>query len=198
MQNRALWSQIVVSALLVAALVAGKATRDALFLARFGSDALPRAMAISSILALISAFVASALMRRYGPLRSTNILVLTSAALLAGEAATYHAAPELVVPLIYIQVGALGAATLSGFWASVTEHFDAHSARAAARAYRGRSPRRRAPGRPRRGALARALRRPGPARDARRAARGRGAPAEHPARGGRLGRDPRELGPRAR
>ncbi len=130
-QNRALWSQIVVSALLVAALVAGKATRDALFLARFGSEALPRAMAVASILALVSAFVASALMRRHGPLRSTNILVLTSAALLAGEAATYHAAPELVVPLLYIQVGALGAATLSGFWASVTEHFDAHAAKAA-------------------------------------------------------------------
>jgi AAA family ATP:ADP antiporter len=130
-KNRALWSQIAVSALLVASLVAGKATRDALFLARFGADALPRAMAVASILALMSAFVAAALMRRFGPLRSTNILVLTSAALLAGEAATYHAVPELVVPLLYIQVGALGAATLSGFWASVTEHFDAHAARAA-------------------------------------------------------------------
>ena len=130
-KNRALWSQIAVSALLVGSLVASKATRDALFLARFGPDALPRAMAVASILALISAFVASALMRRFGPLRSTNILVLTSAALLAGEAAAYHAVPELVVPLLYVQVGALGAATLSGFWASVTEHFDAHSARAA-------------------------------------------------------------------
>jgi hypothetical protein len=129
--NRALWAQITVSALLVGALVAGKATRDALFLARFGSGALPRAMAVASILALISAFAAAALMRRYGPLRSTNILVLTSATLFAGEAAAYHAAPEIVVPLLYIQVGALGAATLSGFWASVTEHFDAHAARAA-------------------------------------------------------------------
>jgi AAA family ATP:ADP antiporter len=129
--RQALWSQAVVSALLVGTLVAGKATRDALFLARFGSGALPRAMTVAAIFALISAFAAAALMRRFGPLKSTTILVLTSAALFAGEAATYHAAPELVVPLLYVQIGALGAATLSGFWASVTERFDAHTARSA-------------------------------------------------------------------
>ena len=55
--HRAAWPATIASASLVAQLVAGKATRDALFLTHFGLELLPAAMIGAAVLSAASVVV---------------------------------------------------------------------------------------------------------------------------------------------
>ena len=73
------------SLLMVAAQVAGKATRAAFYLTNFDASTLPLVIAGSAVLSLISLPLASRLMSRFGPLRMLPVGFTLSAGLLGVE-----------------------------------------------------------------------------------------------------------------
>jgi ATP:ADP antiporter, AAA family len=111
--------------------LAGKATRDALFLSTFGVAALPP-MVIAA--ALVSTFLAVALARvmsRRGPGRLVPRLIGLSAVLLLAEWALALQARRAAAIIVYLHLTGLGAIMVSGFWAMVNERFDPRTARRA-------------------------------------------------------------------
>jgi ATP:ADP antiporter, AAA family len=109
--------------------LAGKATRDALFLSTFGVAALPPMVIAAAVLSGILAIALARVMGRKGPGRLVPRLIGLSAALLLAEWALAAQARRPAVILVYLHLTALGAILVSGFWAIVNERFDPRTAR---------------------------------------------------------------------
>jgi AAA family ATP:ADP antiporter len=127
-------SPLVRQALLAAAVmmawqVAGKATRDSLFLSAFPATALPAMMGGAAVSSILLAILNAALLRRYGPARIIPFGYLIGVVLHAAEWALLPLAPHLVAIVVYIHVAALGSVLLSGFWTLANERFDPREAR---------------------------------------------------------------------
>ena len=60
---------MVTSALMMAHQVAGKASRDAIFLSHFGTSALPAMVTVAAIAAIVTSVVGSRIFVRLGPYR---------------------------------------------------------------------------------------------------------------------------------
>ena len=117
------------SAGLIAFQMAGKATRDALFLSTFDVQSLPAMVMASSLVALALAFAAARILPRLTPARLLPVVLAASGGLLLLEWALLDALPRAVVVLLYLHYGGLGALLISGFWSLVTERFDPRSAK---------------------------------------------------------------------
>lgn len=118
------------SAVMVAFQLAGKATRDALYLSTYGVAALPRMVILAAGLSTLVAIVLSKVLSRIGPGRLVPHLFALSGTLLLIEwflAGRFH---SITAVLFYIHYSCLGALLISGFWGMVTERFDARTARA--------------------------------------------------------------------
>lgn len=116
---------------LIAQLVAGKATRDALFLSAFGAAALPAVMLASSFLAVLVAVAFARALAARSPARVAPLAVALNAVLLVAEWGLSQAFPRAAAALVYLHVAAAGAAVVSGFWSLVSERFDPQAARGA-------------------------------------------------------------------
>ncbi len=116
---------------LVAWQVAGKATRDALFLSSFDVRRLPAAMVGASLATVAVAFVFSRLLARHGPSRLMPRALLASACLLCGEWALARTAPRAVAIALFFHFALLGGSLVSGFWSVVNEAFDPRAAKRA-------------------------------------------------------------------
>jgi hypothetical protein len=81
----AVWPAAVASGSLIAQHVAGKATRDTLFLTSFGLDLLPAAMIGAAVASSIAVLGISRVLTRYGPARVVPITFALAAALFLGE-----------------------------------------------------------------------------------------------------------------
>lgn len=126
------------AAVLIAQQVAGKATRDALFLSQFPAGALPVVMIASAVLSLSVTLVLGRLMLRSSPARVVWTVSLVSSGLFAFEWALSFPAPGVVAAAVYLHTAALGAVAVSCFWSVINEQFDPHTARiAVARIARG-------------------------------------------------------------
>ncbi|HXV91073.1 MAG TPA: Npt1/Npt2 family nucleotide transporter [Gemmatimonadales bacterium] len=117
------------SAGLIAVQMAGKATRDALFLSTFDVQSLPAMVMASSLVALALAFAAARVLPRVTPARLLPIVLAASGVLLLGEWALLDTLPRAAVVLLYLHYGGLGALLISGFWSLVSERFDPRSAK---------------------------------------------------------------------
>ena len=114
---------------MIAFQIAGKATRDALFISSFGVSALPP-MVIAA--AAVSALVSVALARIMGRSRPSQLiprLFGLSALLLLAEWGLAVQARGPAAVILYLHFTALGALLVSGFWAIVNERFDPRTAR---------------------------------------------------------------------
>jgi len=109
--------------------LAGKASRDALFLSTFGVAALPSMVIAAAVLSGTLTIVLARVMARSLPARLVPRLFLLSALFLAGEWGLASEAPRLTAILVYLHITALGAILVSGFWAIVNERFDPSTAR---------------------------------------------------------------------
>ncbi len=121
----------VTSALLIAQQVAGKATRDALFLSAFRATYLPFAMAAGAVLSLAAVLWLSRLMGRHPPRVIMPILFAISACGFAGEWLLELSAPRAAALLVYLHTALFGPATISTFWSLINESFDPHAAKRA-------------------------------------------------------------------
>ncbi len=117
------------SAALVAFQLAGKATRDALYLSVFDVTALPRMVIAASVLSALVTIGLSRVMARVGPGRLLPWLVGGSALTLLVEWGLSATERPAMAVLFYLHYSALGALVISGFWALVTERFDPRTAR---------------------------------------------------------------------
>jgi hypothetical protein len=111
---------------MLAAHVASKATRDALFLSLFPVTELPRAMIAAALVSLLSAAAMSRLLARKGPFRVVPAAFALSALLFAAEWLLLSAAPGFATVALYLHSAAFGALLISAFWSVANERFDPH------------------------------------------------------------------------
>ncbi len=128
-ERRAATIALVTGAMLIAQLVAAKATRDALFLQHFPATTLPRAMIAAGVLSVGGSGLMATLLPRLGPLRLIPALFSTSALLMLGEYALYGARPGWAAALLYLHLALFSSLLVSGFWTVVGERFDPHRAK---------------------------------------------------------------------
>ncbi|MDJ0890827.1 MAG: hypothetical protein QNK18_06490 [Gammaproteobacteria bacterium] len=123
------WVAGLAAVLMIASHVAGKATRDALFLTAFDVTLLPRMMLVSAILSVAAVFGMSHFMSKLGPARLVPKLYTASAALFCIQWLAMGVQPELMSIALYIQVSVLNAILISGFWSLINERFDPYTAK---------------------------------------------------------------------
>lgn len=119
------------SAAMIAFQLAGKATRDALFLSTFGVAALPRMVIVAAVLSALLSVALARVLTRVGPVRLVPALFGLSALLLGVEWLLVRPARPLTAVLVYLHFTGFGALLVSGFWALVNERFDPRAARGA-------------------------------------------------------------------
>jgi AAA family ATP:ADP antiporter len=113
----------------VAIQVAGKATRDALFLSHYPAAHLPMAMMASSGASLLAVLAFSRALAVRAPARVVPLASALAAALLVAEWALALASPRAAAAAVYLHLAFFGATLVSGFWSVVNERFDPYSAR---------------------------------------------------------------------
>lgn len=127
--RRAALAATFVAGLLVAQMVAGKATRDALLLSTYGASAVPTMMIAGAALSLVTVLCTSWFVTRFGPARVVPVSAAISAALLVCEWGLAVRAPELAAIVLYLHMAVFGATLVSIFWSLVNERFDPRAAR---------------------------------------------------------------------
>jgi hypothetical protein len=119
---------MLVASLMLAHQVAGKATRDALFLSEFHASYFPLIVIAGSAFAIAGGLFTSRMLQAFTPAQMVPLTFLASGGLHFVEwlllAGPYRPA---VVVLIYIHIVAFGAVALSGFWSLLNERFDPRS-----------------------------------------------------------------------
>jgi hypothetical protein len=125
----AVTTAMVCAAAVGAQFVAGKAARDALFLANVGVTALPAMVVATAAFSILLIALSSRGLRRLAPGTFVPTAFAVSAALLLADWALAPFAPKLAAQALYLQISGLGPMLGSGFWLIVTEHFDPHTAR---------------------------------------------------------------------
>ena len=117
------------AALMMAHQVAGKATRDALFLTVFPVRDLPRMVIAAAVLALVLGFLFSRILGRFGPRHVVPTAFGISALIQLVAFFFVDAAPRLVAVAMYLHIVSFSAVLLSGFWSLASEIFDPTTAK---------------------------------------------------------------------
>ena len=125
---------VVASTAMIAQQVAGKATRDALFLSSFGVSALPAMMGISALGSLLAVLWLARMMVRHTPARVVPVGFGASAATLLATWGLSFGAPRAAAIVLYLYTSIFGAAMISAFWSLINEAYDPHTNRTAATA----------------------------------------------------------------
>lgn len=120
---------IVAATLMIAHQVAGKATRDALFLSQFDVSVLPKIVMGSAVASMLAVIAMARLLAQYGPSRVIPGAFALSSLLFVASWRLYGAHPAVVAITLYLQMGVFGAALISGFWSVVNERFDPYTAK---------------------------------------------------------------------
>ena len=125
----AVWPASIASGALVAQHVAGKATRDTLFLSHFGLALLPAAMIGAALVSSVAVLGISRALGRYGPARIVPSLFGSAALLFLCEWwLSLHSARGAAIA-VYVHTAIFGSASVSAFWSLVNERFDPHVAK---------------------------------------------------------------------
>lgn len=120
---------MAVAALMIAQHIAGKATRDALFLSYFDVAQLPKLMMVSAVLSVVAVVAMSRLLVRFGPARLIPALFLGSGLLLAGQWVLAEVRPGAAAVALYAHVAVVNSLVISGFWSVINERFDPYTAK---------------------------------------------------------------------
>lgn len=127
--GRAVAAAAAAGTVMIAFQIAGKATRDALFLSTFGVAALPPMVIVAAVISGLLSVALARIMARSQPSRLVPRLFGLSALLLLAEWALALQARRPAAVILYLHFTALGALLVSGFWAIVNERFDPRTAR---------------------------------------------------------------------
>lgn len=122
-------SATLCAASMIAQQVAGKATRDTLFLMNFEVASLPYMLIGAAVVSLAAVFIASHGLALHTPARFVPIAFAASAALQLGEWWLLPRAPRPAAVLVYLHIAVLGSVLISAFWSLVNELFDPRTAK---------------------------------------------------------------------
>lgn len=125
----AVWPAAVASGSLVGQHVAGKATRDTLFLTHFGLGLLPAAMIGAALVSSVAVIGISRLLTRYSPARMVPIIFGVGAALFLGEWYLALHDERAAAIAVYVHTAIFSSASVSAFWSLINERFDPHVAK---------------------------------------------------------------------
>lgn len=114
---------------MIAQQVAGKATRDALFLDTFGIAALPTMLIVAAVVSIAIIPLVGRALTALGPSRLIPPLFAASAALAIAEWVLVRSAPRTAAVLVYLHIGSMGSVLISWFWSLVNERFDPRTAK---------------------------------------------------------------------
>ena len=120
---------MVAAGALVAQQVAGRATRDALFLSTFHVSSLPLAMIASALVSALAVLAFSAALTRRSPAQVVPAALAAGTVLLLAEWGLSVTHPRLAAVAVYLHMAAFGATVLSSFWSLINELFDPYTAR---------------------------------------------------------------------
>ena len=120
---------MICSGAVSAQFIAGKATRDALYLAHLDVTTLPAMVVVTAAVSILLVVASSQTLRSITPGAFVPAAFLFSAVLLIGSWLLLGSAPRLAAQLVYLQISGLGPMLGSGFWLIATERFDPHTAR---------------------------------------------------------------------
>ncbi|WP_437575480.1 hypothetical protein [Sorangium sp. So ce887] len=127
--GRAVLIAAIASGTMIAQQVAGRATRDALFLATFGAADVPKVMAAGAVLSFAAVLLLSRALLQLSPARVVPATCAASSVLLVLEWALALRAPGAAALVFYLHIAVFGATLISAFWSLVNERFDPHTAR---------------------------------------------------------------------
>ncbi len=120
---------MVCAGAVTAQFIAGKATRDALYLAHLDVTTLPTMVVVTSAVSIGLVFVSARVLRRLSPATFVPLLFTISAMLLLGAWGLTFVAPALAAQLVYLEISGVGPMLGSGFWLIATECFDPRTAK---------------------------------------------------------------------
>ena len=127
--RRAAMAAAAAGTVMIAFQIAGKATRDALFLSTFGVASLPPMVIVAAVLSALVSVALARVMAGSRPAQLVPRLFGLSALLLLAEWALAVHGRRPAAILVYLHFTALGAVLVSGFWAIVNERFDPRTTR---------------------------------------------------------------------
>ncbi len=119
----------IAAAAMVAQMVIGKATRDALFLSNFPVARLPFALLAGSVVSAAVVRLTTHLLARWGPARVLPMAFAVQGVLVLVEWALSTRFEPLIAIVFYVHMIAASAPIVSVFWSVVSEAFDPHTAR---------------------------------------------------------------------
>jgi hypothetical protein len=109
--------------------VAGKAARDAFFLANFEPASLPAMVIASAIFSIGLVAASTRILRRISPSSWVPAVFGGMAVLMLADWGLAVLAPGLAARALYLMVSGLGPLLGSGFWLIASERFDPHTAK---------------------------------------------------------------------
>jgi hypothetical protein len=120
---------MVCSGVVTAQFIAGKATRDALYLANHDVTSLPAMVIVTSLVSILLVVGSSKGLKTIAPADFVPLAFASSAVLLVAEWALLRAAPKIASQLIYLQISGVGPMLGSGFWLIASDRFDPRTAK---------------------------------------------------------------------
>lgn len=112
---------MAVGAIMVSCQTAGKALRDAIFLANYDVSQLPAMVMAAAVVTIVLSLVSTRWIARLGPGRVVSRLFLVSGLLQFGEWVAVDSFPRIVAPVAYLHIVAVTAILGSGFWSMISE-----------------------------------------------------------------------------
>ena len=126
---RAMLFALFAATTMIAQQVAGKATRDALFLSNFDVTNLPKIVIAAAIVSMGGVLLMSRLLSHISPAKLVPGIFGLSAVLFIGEWVLLDYRPGIASIVLYLHMAVFGAILISGFWSIINERFDPHSAK---------------------------------------------------------------------
>ena len=109
--------------------VAGKATRDALFLTSLSFHELPAMLIAASVCSILLVAVHTRVAAKLAPTRLIQILSAVSGLLFLSEWVVRFQAPAATATLLFLHTSAMGPLLTSAFWLIATERFEPRTAK---------------------------------------------------------------------
>src|SRR5688500_15759723 len=128
-RRTAVMTAMLCAAAVTAQFIAGKAVRDALYLASLDVTSLPAMVMATAVVSIGLVVVTSKGLREVSPAAFVPIAFILSATMLLLEWLLLPWAPRAAAILVYLQVSGIGPLLGSGFWLIATERFDPHTAK---------------------------------------------------------------------
>ena len=128
-QRTAVMTAMLCAAAVTAQFIAGKATRDALYLANLDITSLPAMIMACAAVSMGLVVASSKGLREVSPAAFVPLAFVFNAAVLLAAWLLVADAPRSAAILVYLEVSGVGPLLGSGFWLLATERFDPRTAK---------------------------------------------------------------------